>query len=145
MYEGQSKSFQNFLTSATGHYYLQVLQRLGYAVRRKRREKWQGQGFLHHDNTPSHTSLVVQQFFVEKNVRVVAQPRDLAPSYFLAFPYSKKLASRGHVPQPWRTSTRMRRPTSGGFQKKPLPVLPTMAGILKQVFAHKGLTLKVIR
>jgi hypothetical protein len=105
--------------SVTGHYCVQVLQRLGNAVWRKWRDKWQGQWFLHHDNAPSHTSLVVQQFFAEKNIRVIAQPRDLAPTDFLAFTYSKKLASRGLVSQPSRTSNGMRRPNSGGFQKKP--------------------------
>jgi hypothetical protein len=38
--------------SVTSHFYVQVLHW-------KRRDKWQGQWFLHHDNTPSHTSLVV--------------------------------------------------------------------------------------
>jgi hypothetical protein len=48
--------------------------RLSNAVRRKRRDKWQGQRFLHHDNAPSHTSLVVQQFLAEKNIPVITQP-----------------------------------------------------------------------
>jgi hypothetical protein len=46
-------------------------------------EKWQGQWFLHYDNAPSHTSLVVQQFLAEKNMPVSTQPPyfpDLAPS-----------------------------------------------------------------
>jgi len=44
------------------HFYVQVLQRLRDAVRRKKRDKWQGEWSLHRDNAPSHTSLVVQQF-----------------------------------------------------------------------------------
>jgi transposase len=62
---------------------MQVLQRLRDAVRRKRRDEWQGQRFLHHDNAPSHTSLVVQQFRVAENIPVIIQPPhspDLAPS-----------------------------------------------------------------
>jgi histone-lysine N-methyltransferase SETMAR len=75
--------------SVTGHLYVQVLQRL---VWRKRRNRWQGQWFLHHDNTPSHTSLVVQQFLAEKNIPVITQPPyspDLAPSDFWLFPTLK--------------------------------------------------------
>jgi hypothetical protein len=56
---------------------------------RKRRGKWQGQWFLHYDNAPSHTSLVVQQFLAEKNITVITQPPyspDLAPSDFWLFP-----------------------------------------------------------
>jgi hypothetical protein len=45
--------------SVTGHFYMQVLRRLRNEVQRKRRYKWQGQWFLHHDKAPSHTSLVV--------------------------------------------------------------------------------------
>ncbi|PNF34187.1 hypothetical protein B7P43_G17619 [Cryptotermes secundus] len=52
--------------TVTGHFYMQVLQRLRDAVRRKGRDEWQGQWFVHHDNAPSHTSLVVQQFLAEK-------------------------------------------------------------------------------
>jgi hypothetical protein len=53
----------------TGHFYMQVLQRLADAVQKKLRNKWQGQWFLHHDkhqathcllcsnSSPSKTSL----------------------------------------------------------------------------------------
>jgi hypothetical protein len=71
-----------------GHFYVQVLQRLLDAFRRKRRDKWQGQWFLQHDNAPSHTSLVVQQFLTDKSISVITQPpysRDLAPSDFWFF------------------------------------------------------------
>jgi hypothetical protein len=60
--------------SVTGHFYVQVLQRLCDAVRRKRRDKWHGQWFRYHHNAPSHTSLVVQQFLAEKNIPVITQP-----------------------------------------------------------------------
>ena len=68
---------------------MQVLYRLRDAVRRKQRDEWQIEWFLHHDNAPSHTSLVVQQFLVEKSIPVITQPPyppDLAPSDFWLFP-----------------------------------------------------------
>jgi hypothetical protein len=35
---------------------------------------WQGQWFLHHDNAPSHTSLVAQQFLAEgKHIPAIIQ------------------------------------------------------------------------
>jgi histone-lysine N-methyltransferase SETMAR len=86
----------------TGHFYVQVLQRLSYAVLRKRHDKWQGQWFLHQDKTPSHTSIVVQQFFAEKNIPGITQPPyspDLAPSDFWLY-HTLKTASRGYVSQP---------------------------------------------
>jgi hypothetical protein len=64
---------------------VKVLQRLRDAIRRERRDKWQGQWFKHHDNPPSHTLLVEQQFLTEKNVSVITQstwPPDLAPTDF---------------------------------------------------------------
>jgi len=43
---------------------------------------------LHHDNAPSHTSLLVLQFFAEKSIPVINEPPqspDLAPSDFWLF------------------------------------------------------------
>ena len=74
------------------HFYVQVLQRLHEAVRRKRRGRWQEEWFLYHDNAPSHTSPVVQQFLAEKSISVITQPPyspDLAPSDFWLFPTLK--------------------------------------------------------
>jgi len=78
--------------TVNGHFHVQILQRLRDAVRRKRRDKWQGEWFLHHDNAPRHTSLVVQQFLAEKSIPVITQPpysSDLAPSDFWLFPTLK--------------------------------------------------------
>jgi len=78
--------------TVNGHFYVQVLQRLRDAVRRKRRDKWQEEWFLHHDNPSSHTSLVVQQFLAEKSFPVITQPPyspDLAPSDFWLSPTLK--------------------------------------------------------
>jgi hypothetical protein len=52
-----------FVAPVTGRFYVQILKRLRYAVQRKRH----GQLFQHHDNAPSHTSLVEQQFLARKS------------------------------------------------------------------------------
>jgi hypothetical protein len=73
------------LDSVTGHFYVQVLQRLHDAVQTKQRKKWQGQWFQNHNKAASHTSLPVQQFLTEKNTPVTTQPPyflDFAPSDF---------------------------------------------------------------
>jgi hypothetical protein len=73
------------LQNVTGYVYIKVLQMLRYAIRRKRRDKWQEEWFLHHDNAPSRASLVVQQFLAERNIPVITQPPhfpDLASSDF---------------------------------------------------------------
>jgi hypothetical protein len=92
------------LDSVNGHFYVQVLQRLWDAVRRKRRNKQHGQWFLHPDNAPSHTSLVVQLFLAEKNI----------------LPSSNHLTLRISLPEAPRFkimegSNRMRRSKSGIF------------------------------
>jgi len=116
------------------NFYVQVLQKLRDAVRRKRRDNWQGEWFLHHDNASSHTSLFVQQFLTEKSIPVITQPPyspDLAPR--LAVPYSEN----GPQGNTFRNH--------GGHQiecdgrnpedsKRSLPpVLPTMAGSVELV------------
>jgi len=60
--------------TVNGHFYVQVLQRLCNTVWRKWHDKWQGEWLLHHDNAPSHTLLVVQQFLAEKSIPVITQP-----------------------------------------------------------------------
>jgi len=53
---------------------------------------WQREWFLHHDNAPSHTSLVVQHFFAEKSIPVFIQPPyslDLTSIDFWLFPTQK--------------------------------------------------------
>jgi hypothetical protein len=107
--------------SVTGHFYVQVLQRLCDALQKRRFNKWQGQWFLHHENAPSHTSLVVQHFLAEKNIPVITQPPYYRISLRVTFGCSllRNWASMGYVSQPWRTSNRIRRPDTGRFQKKP--------------------------
>ncbi|GBL91735.1 hypothetical protein AVEN_71374-1 [Araneus ventricosus] len=78
--------------SVNGPFYMQVLKRLREAIRRKRPAKWQGGWSLHHDNAPSHTSIVVQMWLAKKNILLLHQPPyspDLAPSDFWLFPKIK--------------------------------------------------------
>jgi transposase len=73
-------------------FYVEVLKRLREAVRRKRAEKWRNGWLLHHDNAPSHTSLLVQQLMAGKNLAAVRHPPyspDLAPCDFWLFPKLK--------------------------------------------------------
>jgi hypothetical protein len=51
---------------------MEVDKKLHDAARGKQHDKWQGQWFLHQE-TPSHTSFVVQKRLIEKNIPVVTQ------------------------------------------------------------------------
>jgi hypothetical protein len=53
-------------TTVNTEYYNGLLERLRNDVRRKRSEKWKNGFMLHHDNAPSHTSLVISQVFADK-------------------------------------------------------------------------------
>jgi hypothetical protein len=70
---------------------------------------------IRNDNAPSHTTLVVQQIPSSPNRRTLRISLQVTFGCFLP----SKWASRRHVSQPWRTSTRMRLPNSGRFLKKP--------------------------
>jgi len=49
--------------TVNGKFYCEVLKRLREGIRRRRPDKWKNNDwFLHHDNAPAHTSLVVRQF-----------------------------------------------------------------------------------
>ena len=66
----------------------------GANVQTSGRNNW----FLHHDNTPAHTSLVVQQFLTSKSITVIPHPSyspDLAPCNIFLFPMIK-LRLKGH-------------------------------------------------
>ncbi|XP_068204662.1 protein GVQW3-like [Palaemon carinicauda] len=69
--------------------YVEVLKRLRESIIRKRPEKLRNGWLLHHDNSPSHTSLLVRQFMAGKNLAAVPHPPyspDLAPCDFWLFP-----------------------------------------------------------
>lgn len=55
--------------------------------------------FLHHDNAPSHTALVLRDHFAKNSIHIVPQPQpyllDLAPCDFWLFPKLKR-PLRGH-------------------------------------------------
>ena len=52
--------------------YQEVLARLRDAVRRKRPELWENQTWmLHHDNTPTHASLLIRSYLAKHQTSVV--------------------------------------------------------------------------
>jgi hypothetical protein len=121
--EGQSKSSRNSLTSTVwctvSSYRLDkvllVISTWEFCRVSCAASGSQGQWFLHHDNAPSHTSLVVQQFLASPNHRTLQISLRVTCGCSLL----RNWASRGHVSQPWRTPSRMPRPKSGRFQKMP--------------------------
>jgi len=70
-------------------FYCEVLQRLRENVRRHRPQLWREQTWpLHHDNAPSHTSVLTHQFLAKNKIAVNPHPPyspDLAPHYFYLF------------------------------------------------------------
>jgi len=119
----------------SGHFYVQVLQRLRDSIRKKRRYKWQGEWCLHHDNGPSHISLVVQQFLAEKIIPVITQrpySPDLAPNDFWLFP-TLKMGLKGTR---FATTEDTKSNATAELRKIPKkafpPVLSTMAGSMQQ-------------
>ncbi|XP_067942994.1 protein GVQW3-like [Watersipora subatra] len=80
------------------HVYKDILIRLRDSIRRKRRDLWlSGDWYLHHDNAPAHTSLMVRQYLAKNKVTVLNHPPyspDLAPCDFYLFP-KVKLTMKG--------------------------------------------------
>jgi hypothetical protein len=77
--------------TVNGKFYCEVLKRLRESIRHKRPDKWKNNNwFLHHDNAPAHTSLVVRQFLVSKNTTIIPHNSpDLAPCDVFLFPKMK--------------------------------------------------------
>ena len=79
--------------TVNGTFYCEVSKRLWEGIRRKRPDKWKKNSwFLHNDNAPAHTSLVVRQFLTSKNITVIPPAPcspDLAPCDFFLFPKTK--------------------------------------------------------
>ena len=69
------------------------------AICKKRPELWANNTWiLHHDNAPSHTALILREFFAKNSTHVVPQPPyspDLAPSDFWLF-LKVKIPLRGN-------------------------------------------------
>ena len=80
-------------------YYLSVMRRLREAVRLNRPDLWkENSWFLHHDNAPSHSALVIRDHFAKNFTHIVPQPPyppDLAPCDFWLFNKMKR-PLRGH-------------------------------------------------
>jgi len=74
-------------------YYLEVQCRLRDAVRCKRLDLWAaGKWQQHHDNTPAHSSQLIQTFVAKHNIPMVRQAPyspDMAPCYFWLFLHLK--------------------------------------------------------
>jgi len=74
-------------------FYCEVLRRLREKVRRHRPQLWSEQTWLlHHDNAPSHTSVLTQQFLAKNKIVVIRQPPYSpvwAPCDFFLFPKMK--------------------------------------------------------
>jgi hypothetical protein len=49
------------------------LKQLREGIRHKHPDKLENNWFLHHDNMPAHTSLIVRQFLTSKNITVTPQ------------------------------------------------------------------------
>jgi histone-lysine N-methyltransferase SETMAR len=71
-------------------YYLEVMQRVREAVRKKIPDAWrENQWMLQYDNAPSHSSFLVRDFLAKHATTVLPQPPyspDLAPADFFLFP-----------------------------------------------------------
>ena len=91
------------------HVYKEILRRLLRSVREKRRELWQDNAWLlHQDNAPAHNALSIRQFLAERNVTVLDHPPyspDLAPCDFFCSPSSRR-SSRESVFRIWKPSRR---------------------------------------
>ncbi|GBN04599.1 hypothetical protein AVEN_148590-1 [Araneus ventricosus] len=79
--------------------YLEILERLRDAIRRKRSEKWAtNDWFLLHDNAPPHRALIVKKYLARHSVTTLEHsPYSpyLAPADFYLFP-PLKLKLKGH-------------------------------------------------
>jgi hypothetical protein len=66
------------------------LKRLREGIRRKHPDKWKkNKWFLHHDNAPAHTSLIVRQFLTSKIITVIP-PHICLTSPPVTFSYSPR-------------------------------------------------------
>jgi hypothetical protein len=79
-------------------FYWEVLWRLRENVPRRRPEIWRERTWLlHHENDPSHTSVLIQLFMTKHKMAVIRHPpysRDLAPCDFFFFSKNEIEADR---------------------------------------------------
>ena len=80
--------------------YKEILRRLVWSVRDKRRSLWEANAWaLHHDNAPAHTALSICQFLAERNIATLEHPPyspDQAPCDFFLFPKIKSVLKGTH-------------------------------------------------
>jgi hypothetical protein len=131
IFERQSKSSRNSLNSTvcctTTSYLLDTvllaISTCKFCTGSSSTSGRQGQCFLHHDNAPNHTSLVMQQF-------LSSQPPyspDLALSDVWLFP-TLKMGLKGACSQPSKISNRMQRPNLKDSKISLKPVFLIMTG-----------------
>ena len=88
-----AKTTMNSFQRVNKEYYLAVLRSLCEAICRKRADLWADNSWIfHHDNAPSHSSLIVTVFLSKHETKVIAQPPylpDLVPFYIFLFPKLK--------------------------------------------------------
>ena len=76
--------------TVNSRFYCDILRWLRENMRRCRPKLWREQTWLlHHDNAPSHTSILTHQFLVKNKIAVIPHPPyspDMAPCDFFLFP-----------------------------------------------------------
>ena len=85
-------------------FYCEFLKWLRESIRRKRPDKWKKNNwFLHHDNAPTNTSLVVRQFLASKNITVIPHPLFawLRPLRLFPTPQDEITAERAPLGHDW--------------------------------------------
>jgi len=66
------KEFAPSGQTINGKFYCEVLKQLREGIWHKRPDKWKKNNwFLHHDNAPAHTSLIIRQFLTSKNITMI--------------------------------------------------------------------------
>jgi hypothetical protein len=77
--------------TVNGTFYCEVLKRLREGIRRKLPDKWKNNNwFLHHENTPAHTPLIVRQFLTSQSITVIPNPPVRLTSPPATFSYSPR-------------------------------------------------------
>jgi len=88
-----NKEFVPTGQTMNSRFYCDVLRRLRENVWRCHPELWREQTWLfHHDNAPSHNSVLTQQFLAKNKMAVIPHPPyypDLVPCDFFLFPKTK--------------------------------------------------------
>ena len=96
--------------TVNGKFYYEVLKRLREGIRRKRPDRWKNNNwFIHHDNAPAHTSLVIGQFLTPRNITVIPPIRLTSPPATFSYSPRWNYCRKGVVLALLRRSTQNRR------------------------------------